>query len=92
MVTEIAIFKIDPKKASEFEKMAAEISPKTLRKQKGYISDRLLHAIERPEEYILAVEWESVEAHQKFIDSKDYALMSGPFGNFVIESTFAHYK
>lgn len=91
MVTEIAILTIDAKQAPEFEKMASEITPKILRKQKGYISDKLFHAIERPGEYILAVEWENVEAHKAFIASQEYALMSDPFGKFVKNSTFAHY-
>ena len=91
MVTEISTMEIDFKKASEFEKMAAEVTPKTLRKQKGYISDKLFHSIEHPEEYILMVEWENVDAHKAFINSKDYELMSGPFGKFVINSKFAHY-
>jgi heme-degrading monooxygenase HmoA len=92
MITEISLMKIDPEKSDMFEKMAAEITPKTLRKQKGYRSDKLFHSIEHPEEYILVIEWESVEAHKAFINSKDYPLMSDPFGKFVINSTFAHYK
>jgi heme-degrading monooxygenase HmoA len=92
MITEISLMKIDPEKSDAFEKMAAEITPTTLRKQKGYISDKLFRAIEHPEDYVLVVEWESVEAHKAFIKSEDYALMADPFGKFVISSTFAHYK
>ena len=90
MVTEVAVLKIDPEEARAFEKTYTEVAP-VLRKQKGYISDKLMHAIERPEEYILAVEWENVEAHQAFIDSDEYSQMSGPFGDFVKESGFAHF-
>lgn len=90
MVTEVAILKIDQNKAKDFEKMYAEVVP-VLRRQSGYISDKLMHANERPEEYILAVEWENIDSHQRFIDSSEYSQMSDPFGKYVIESTFAHY-
>jgi heme-degrading monooxygenase HmoA len=91
MVTEVAILKIDPANASAFEQMYEEVVP-VLRRQAGYQSDKLLRAIERPEEYILSVEWDSVDAHQAFIDSDEYSLMAEPFGGFVVDSGFAHYN
>ncbi len=91
MITEISLMKIDPQNSDLFEKMAAEINPKTLRKQPGYISDKLFHSIEHPEDYVLIVEWENVADHQAFIKSNDYALMAGPYGKFVTSSTFAHH-
>ena len=91
MIREIAILKIDPAKEDAFKKMYTEVVP-VLRRQEGYLEDKLLHAIERPEEYILMVSWQSVEFHQKFIESPDYPQMSGPFGDFVLESGFAHYN
>lgn len=51
-----------------------------------------MSAIERPEEYILAVEWDSVEARQAFIDSDSYPEMFGPFDVFVKEGRLAHYN
>lgn len=90
MVTEVAILKIDPQKAKDFEKMYQEVAP-ILRRQEGYISDKLMHASERPEEYILAVEWADIELHKKFIASNEYALMADPFGHYVLDSGFAHY-
>ena len=90
MVTEVFVFKINPAAAEKFEKVYAEIVP-ILRKQKGYHSDRLMRAIERPEEYILAVEWDNVEAHQAFIDSDSYPEMDQPFGGFVEEGILAYY-
>jgi len=91
MVTEVFVFKIDPAEDRTFEKMYAEVVP-VLRRQKGYQSDKLMRAIERPDEYILAVEWDSVEAHQAFAGSADYPEMDGPFGGFVKEGILAHYK
>ena len=90
MVTEIFVFKIDPAEAQEFENVYTEVVP-VLRGQKGYRSDKLMRAIERPAEYILAVEWDSIDAHQAFIDSDAYPEMDGPFGRFVIEGKLAHY-
>lgn len=90
MVTEVAILKIDPARAEAFEEMYAGVVG-VLRAQKGYRSDKLMRAIERPEEYILAVEWNDMADHQAFIASEDYGKMSGPFGDFVKESGFAHF-
>ena len=90
MVTEVFVFKIDPARANEFEKMYTEVIS-NLRAQAGYRSEKLMRAIERPEQYILAVEWDSVKAHQAFIASASYPKMSGPFGEFVKEGDFAHY-
>lgn len=91
MVKEICIIKIDPSKAADFEKMYVGVAP-VLRRQSGYLADELLHAIERPEEYMLVVHWDEVKSHQAFIDSDDYPLMSGEFGKFVLDSSFAHYQ
>lgn len=91
MITEIFVFKIDPEKDTEFEQMYTGAAP-VLRRQPGYQSDRLMRAIERPDEYILAVEWSSVEAHQAFIAAPDYPEMDGPFSGFVKEGLLAHYN
>jgi heme-degrading monooxygenase HmoA len=90
MVYEIAILRVNPEKTQEFEKMYSEVVG-VLRRQKGYKRDQLLHAIERPNEYILKVTWEGVESHQAFIDSSEYPLMAEPFGKFVLDTVFAHY-
>jgi heme-degrading monooxygenase HmoA len=91
MVTELAIIKIDPSESESFEKMYKEVVS-VLREQPGYQHDKLMRAIERPEEYLLAVEWDSVGSHQAFIDSDSYSLMSDPFGKFVKDSSFAHFN
>ena len=91
MITEIAMLTVDSSEVEAFEKMYQEVVP-VLRKQPGYLSDTLMHAIERPDEYILAVEWESVKDHERFIESEEYPNMSGPFGEFVKDSSFAHYR
>lgn len=90
MVREICILMVEPAQTKEFEKMHADVVS-VLRRQPGYHSDKLLAAREVSGQYVLMVEWESVEAHQKFIDSNDYPLMSSPYGKFVKDSSFAHY-
>lgn len=91
MITEIFIFKIDPAEETAFEKMYMDVVP-VLRRQKGYRSDKLMRSIEHPEDYILAVEWDSVPAHQAFIDSDAYPEMSVPFGEYSQEGKLAHYN
>jgi heme-degrading monooxygenase HmoA len=90
MVQEICILKVDSTQSKEFEKMHTDVIG-VLRHQPGYHSDKLLAACEVPGQFVLMVEWDSVEAHQMFIDSKDYPLMSIPYGKFVKDSSFAHY-
>ncbi|MGB2964530.1 MAG: hypothetical protein WBB69_11150 [Anaerolineales bacterium] len=49
-------------------------------------------AIERPEEYVLAAEWEEVEDHQRVIDSADYPALDGAQGQYVTDASISHYK
>ncbi|MCU0488197.1 MAG: antibiotic biosynthesis monooxygenase [Anaerolineales bacterium] len=90
MVTEIAILKIDPAHTAAFEATHRQVIG-VLRRQPGYQKDTLVKAHEVPGQYVLMVEWESIAAHQAFIDSPDYPEMSGPYGKFVQDSSFAHY-
>ena len=91
MVTEIAVLKIDPSQAEAFEKTYQDVVH-ILRRQPGYQADKLLRAIERPEEYILTVEWDSVADHENFIKAPDYPDLDGALGAFVKEGDFAHYR
>ena len=91
MITELAILKINPAKAEKFEKTYQDVVH-ILHKQPGYLNDKLMRAIERPEEYVLAVEWGSVEDHQRFIDSADYPSLDGALGQFVKDASIAHYN
>ena len=91
MVTELAILKIDPVDAEVFEKTYQDVVH-ILQRQAGYQADKLMRAIERPEEYVLTVEWENVEDHQRFIDSADYPSLDGALGQYVKEGSFAHYR
>ncbi len=90
MITEVAILKIDPAEAVKFERTYNEVVH-ILRRQPGYQSDKLMRAIEYPEQYILSVEWGSVQDHLRFIDAPDYPELDGALGAFVKDVSFAHY-
>ena len=57
MITEVAILKIDPAESEKFERTYREVVH-ILQRQPGYQSDRLIRAIEYPEQYILSPELE----------------------------------
>jgi heme-degrading monooxygenase HmoA len=90
MVTELAILNIDPAKAEEFEKTYQDVVH-ILRKQPGYLNDKLMRAIERPEEYVFLIEWGSVSDHERFIDSSEYPSLNDRLGDFVKDASIAHY-
>ena len=89
MVTEVAQLQVDPHQAEGFENTYLTVAP-ILRRQAGFQGDRLLRSIEHPGQYILAVEWDAVADHQRFIDSADYPDLDGPLSEFVQEGSFAH--
>jgi heme-degrading monooxygenase HmoA len=91
MITELAILTIDPDNAEDFEKTYQDVVH-ILRRQPGYLADKLMRAIERPEEYILAVEWESVADHENFIAAADYPDLDGALGEYVLEANVAHFN
>ena len=91
MITELAILKIDPKKADLFESTYRDVVH-VLKRQPGFLSEQLLRAIEAPEQYVLSVEWESVEDHKRFIDAPDYPDLDSALGQFVVDGSFYHYN
>ena len=91
MIFEISSLTIDPAKAAGFLKMYNDVAP-VLRKQPGYINDKLLMTDEIPGNYYLIVEWKEKKDHQNFIQSADYSKMAAPFGIFVLKSNFEHYS
>ena len=91
MITEVAILKIDPAEAEKFERTYREVAH-ILQRQPGYLTDRLMKAIENPGQYILAVEWGRVQDHLDFIAAPDYPELDGALGKFVKEASFAHYS
>ena len=63
MVLEVAILNIKPGQEQSFEIAFAE-AQKIISKIKGYISHQLQHNIEKPNKYILLVNWKELEDHQ----------------------------
>ena len=72
MILEVAILNVIPGREAEFEgafKQAREI----ISGMKGHISHRLQRCVEKPNRYILLVEWETLESHTEgFRNSEQY--------------------
>lgn len=63
MILETAVLKVKPGKAAEFEQ-AFEQAQKIISSMKGYISHEMLKCIEKENQYILLVKWETLEDHE----------------------------
>ncbi|TSD47934.1 antibiotic biosynthesis monooxygenase [Rhodococcus sp. KBS0724] len=62
MILEHALLQVDPALSEEFE--TAFATAKTIISAvPGFIRLRLSHCMETPQQYLLLVEWESLEAH-----------------------------
>jgi heme-degrading monooxygenase HmoA len=90
MITELVRMRITSNGARDFVKMYEDTAP-VIRRQKGYISDKLMRSIEDPEEFVLTVEWVSVEAHEALIASDDYSLLDMAFKTYLVEAHTSHY-
>lgn len=62
MVTEHALITVTPGTAERFEAALAEARA-VIAASDGFHSLRLLHGMERPEQYLLLVEWETLADH-----------------------------
>ncbi|WP_420398768.1 antibiotic biosynthesis monooxygenase family protein [Flagellimonas sp.] len=72
MVLEVAILNIKNGLTSEFEASFKEASL-IIETMKGYIHHELKKCIEKPDQYILLVKWETLEDHEEgFRKSKEY--------------------
>jgi heme-degrading monooxygenase HmoA len=63
VIVEVAPLRIKPGQGPEFES-AFRSAQRIIASMPGYLSHELLRCIERSDEYILIVEWESLEAHE----------------------------
>jgi heme-degrading monooxygenase HmoA len=63
MILEIAPLRIRPGLSPEFEK-AFLAAQRIIAATPGYLSHELQRCLERHDEYVLLVRWESVEAHE----------------------------
>src|SRR5258705_13880443 len=62
MILEVAILTVNPDQRSEFEAAFRQASP-IIASMKGYLSHQLQHCIELPNQYILLVNWQTLEDH-----------------------------
>jgi heme-degrading monooxygenase HmoA len=73
MILEVAPLHIRPGQAQPFETAFREAQA-IVSGMPGYISHELQRCLERPDEYLLLVRWESIEAHEiGFRGSPEYA-------------------
>ena len=72
MILEIAPLHIRSGQSSEFEAAFIKAQP-IIASAPGYIGHELRRCVERVDEYVLLVRWQSIEAHEVgFRRSKDY--------------------
>lgn len=93
MILEHAILPVIPGREAEFEAAFAE-AKSIIVGMPGFVDLRLSRSIETPNEYLLLVTWESVEAHEVgFRGSPEYArwreLLHGFYEPFPVVEHFA---
>ena len=62
MVLEVAILNVIPNREKDFEAAFAKASP-IISSMSGYMSHQLHRCLEKPNQYVLLVKWETLEAH-----------------------------
>ncbi|MFF2494652.1 antibiotic biosynthesis monooxygenase family protein [Agromyces sp. NPDC058064] len=93
MILEHALLPVVPGREAEFESVFAE-AKQIISSMPGFIDLTLSRSIETPNEYLLLVHWESVEAHEHgFRGSPEYerwrALLHGFYEPFPVVEHFA---
>jgi heme-degrading monooxygenase HmoA len=82
MVLEHALFTIRPGTSDEFEQALLRARP-IIAASPGFISLELHHGVEAPDQYLLLVEWETIEDHLVgFRQSEafaDWRALIGPY-------------
>ena len=93
MILEVAMLNIIPEKAEAFE-VAFSKAREIISSMKGYISHDLQKCIENNNQYILLVNWETVEDHEiGFKKSKKYQEWKKLLHHFYDPfPTVQHYK
>ena len=62
MILEVAILNVVPDQTQQFEVAFKKAAP-IIASMEGYISHQLQHCIETPNQYILLVNWETLQHH-----------------------------
>ena len=77
-------------KIEETEKMISllgELSSRS-KEQPGHISRETLRSLDNPGEYLVRVEWETVESWDKWLHSKERRDIQGKIDSIIGEKTF----
>lgn len=93
MILEHAVLPVKPGREADFEIAFAEAKD-IIAAMPGFVDLRLSRSIETPNEYLLLVHWQSVEAHELgFRGSPEYgrwrALLHGFYEPFPVVEHFA---
>ena len=73
MIVEHAVFAITPGEEAAFERALGDAIPH-ISSAKGFRSIRMMRGIESPSQYILLVEWETIDDHMEgFRNSEAFA-------------------
>ena len=93
VILEHAILPVTPGREADFEAALAAAAP-IIAGMPGFVDLRVSRSIETPNEYLLLVHWESVEAHAVgFRGSPEYArwreLLHGFYDPFPVVEHFA---
>lgn len=93
MILEVAPLQIRPGASDEFES-AFRTAQHIIASSPGYISHELRRCLERPDEYLLLVKWQSLEAHEVgFRKSAQYQTWKKLLHHFYEPfPTVSHYK
>jgi heme-degrading monooxygenase HmoA len=90
-IVEIAKIRAHPGRGDELES-ALPRAVAAIKSDPGYQGAKIHRCIERPDEFVLMIVWESIEAHTAFRDSPELQAyrqeLAGPFERAV---EFAHY-
>ena len=82
MILEVAVLNVRPGREQAFEVAFTQAS-RIISSMPGYISHQLQRCIETSHQYLLLVEWTSLEAHTKgFRGSPDYQQWKALLHNF----------
>lgn len=72
MVLEVAILDVIPGEENEFE-VAFNTAQNIIKKMQGYLSHQLQRCVEKPNRYLLLVNWETLQDHTiGFRESEQY--------------------
>ena len=63
MILEVALLRVQPGKCADFESSFRQAQT-IISAVPGYVSHELQRCVERPDEYVLLVRWESIDAHE----------------------------